>query len=95
MREISGAWSPFDVLERAAAQALADRFGWQFPHPEIVKAADNLVLGWEADKIWGEGTAAGWGLPTDCPLPALLYFPDEARRRLVQLLEPTTERPTP
>ena len=62
--------SPYDVLEADAAAALAHRFDWQYPHPSIVKTADEMVLGWEADFVFGDGTARAWGLfPTDVPRP--------------------------
>ena len=62
--------SCFDRLEDDAAGALANRFGWQWPHPAIVKTADAMVLGWEAEFVFGEGTARDWGLfPTTVPRP--------------------------
>lgn len=71
MRELSAdGRSPYDVLEDDAARALANRFGWPWPHPAIVKTADEMVLGWEADEIFGEGTGRAWGLfPTTVPQP--------------------------
>lgn len=76
------AQSPYDVLEDAAARALAGRFGWQWPHPLIVKEADAMVLGWEADAIFGPGTATEWGL-----VPTKLERPASNKWRLIGLLE--------
>ena len=71
LRSVTGRHSPFDDIENRAMRAVADRFGLIYPHPHVVRQADNMVLGWEADLHYGPGTADVFGLPPaeECPAP--------------------------
>ncbi len=53
MRMICGGESPWDQIENLGMLAIAVRFDLMYPHPPIVKAADNAVLAWEMHR-WGQ-----------------------------------------
>lgn len=63
MRRLTGNASPFDTIERNVWWAIAKKFDLYQEMPEIVKHADAVALGMEADRIFGAGTSDDWGLP--------------------------------
>jgi hypothetical protein len=68
MRELAGtSVSAYDLAEQKAAAAVAVAFDLIFPHPPVTKLADAIVLGLEADRLFGAGTAELWGFPTAKP----------------------------
>lgn len=56
--------SPADQIERKIWLALAEKFDLYKKMPKIVKVADTLALGLEADYNFGKGTAERWEIPT-------------------------------
>lgn len=72
--------SDYDFIESGLADAVAQRFDFDYPHPAVVKEADTLALAVEADLTWGAGTAESWGL--DAPPEGFGDFLNDMRARL-------------
>ena len=57
--------SPYDIIESRCMKAVAGAFGLTYPHPPLVAEADMMALAWEADRLWGPGTATAWNLQAE------------------------------
>jgi len=60
---------PFDEIEHDVQAAVFQHFGLdhQLADHSVVRTADNLSLAYEADLLYGDGTAASWGLEQGPP----------------------------
>lgn len=72
LRRIAGMKRSYlDELEDEHMRVVAERFDLIYPHPEVVRHADAMVLGWEADRLFGSGTSTRFRVPTTVDPPAI------------------------